>query len=62
MRKRMTKEGRLRKPLRREWPGFLRRLIPDQTWREVNGVANGGMDPRSRWSPKLIILCWVVMG
>jgi hypothetical protein len=62
MRKKMTKEGRLRKPRRREWPGFLRRLIPDQTWRGLERLANRGMDPRSRWSPKLIILCWVVMG
>lgn len=62
MRKKMTREGRLRKPHRREWPGFLQRLIPDQTWRGLEGLAKRGMDPRTRWSPKLILLCWVVMG
>jgi hypothetical protein len=62
MRKKMTREGRLRKPHRGEWPGFLKRLIPDQTWRELQGLAKKGMDPRTRWSPKLILLCWVVMG
>lgn len=62
MRKRMTKEGRFRKPGRREWPGFLRRLIPDQTWRGLEGRVERRMDLRCRWSPKLIVLCWVVMG
>jgi len=62
MRKKMTKAGRLRKPRRREWPGFLRRLIPDQTWRGLERLAKRGTDPRTRWSPKLILLCWVVMG
>ncbi len=62
MRKKMTREGRLRRPHRREWPGFLQRLIADQTWRGLEGLANRGMDPRTRWSPKLILLCWVVMG
>lgn len=62
MRKKMTKEGRLRKPLPREWPGFLNRVIPDQTWRGLQGLAKQGMDPRTRWSPKFIVLCWVLMG
>ena len=62
MRKKMTREGRLRKPYYREWPGFLRRLVPDQTWRGLQGPAKKGMDPRTRWSPKLMILCWVMMG
>jgi len=59
MRKKMTREGRLRKPHCREWPGFLRRLIPDATWRQL---AKKGMDPRTRWLPKLIVLCWLMMG
>jgi hypothetical protein len=49
MRKKMTREGRLRKPHRREWPGLLKRLIPDQAWRELQGLAKKGMDPRTRW-------------
>lgn len=62
MSKKMTREGRLRKPHRREWPGFLRRVIPDSTWRECQRLAKKGMDPRTRWSPKLIVLCWLMMG
>ena len=62
MPKKMTREGRLRKPHRREWPGFLRRLVPDPTWRELQRLAKKGMDPRTRWSPKLIVLCWLMMG
>jgi len=62
MRKKMTREGRLRKPYRSEWPGFLRRLIPDPMWREPQRFAKKGMDPRTHWSPKLIILCWLMMG
>lgn len=61
MRNRMTREGRLRKPSSHEWPGFLGRLIPDSTWRTLQRHSNGGMDPRTRWSPKLILLCWMVM-
>ncbi|MGH8711390.1 MAG: IS4 family transposase [Burkholderiales bacterium] len=62
MHKKMTREGRLRKPSRRTWPAFLRRLIPDSTWRGLERLAEKGMDPRTRWSPKLIVLCWVMMG
>lgn len=62
MRNRMTKEGRLRKPHFREWPHFLGRLIPDQTWRGLDGPASERQNDRNRWSPKLVILCWVMMG
>lgn len=64
MRRKMTREGRLRKPYRQEWPAFLSRLISDQTWRGLDrlGSEEKGVDPRTRWSPKLILLCWVVMG
>ena len=62
MRKKMTREGRLRKPHRQEWPGFFRRLIPDHAWRGLDGAAKQGKDARKRWSPKLIVLCWIMMG
>lgn len=62
MRKKMTREGRLRKPHRQEWPDFFRRLIPDQVWRGLDGAAKQGKDSRRRWSPKLIVLCWIMMG
>ena len=60
--KRMAKEGRLRKLHRRDWPGFLRRVVPDRTWQQVNRCVNQTTDPRVRWSPKHILLCWIVMG
>ncbi|MEK7732477.1 MAG: IS4 family transposase, partial [Planctomycetota bacterium] len=40
----------------------MRRLVPDPTWRKLQGLAKKGMDPRTRWSPKLIVLCWLMMG
>ncbi len=60
--KRMAKEGRLRKLHRRDWPGFLNRVVPDQLWQQVNRCVNQTTDPRVRWSPKRIVLCWIVMG
>jgi len=60
MRNKMTKEGRLRKPHLRDWPHFLGRFIPDQTWRGLQGLANRRQD--HRWTPKFIILCWIMMG
>ena len=45
-RKKITGEGRLRKPHRREWDGFLKHLIPNQAWRELRGLVKKGMDPR----------------
>ncbi len=60
--KRMAKEGRLRKLHRRNWPGFLKRVVPDHTWQQVNLCVNRSTDPRLRWSTKHIVLCWIVMG
>ena len=60
--KRMAKEGRLRKLHRRNWPGFLKRVVPDHTWQQVNRRVNRSTDPRLRWSTKHIVLCWIVMG
>lgn len=61
MRKKMTREGRLRKPHRQEWPGFFRRLISDHVWRGLDGASKQGKDSRKRWSPRLILLCWIMM-
>lgn len=58
----MAMEGRVRKPHRRDWPGFLNRVIPDHMWQQVNRLVAPANDPRVRWSPKLILLCWIVMG
>ena len=60
--KSMAMEGRLRKLHRRNWPGFLNRVVPDHTWQQVNRHINRTTDPRLRWSTKHILLCWVIMG
>lgn len=60
--KSMAKEGRLRKLHRRDWPGFLKRVVPDHLWQQVNRCVNQTTDPRLRWSCKHILLCWIVMG
>lgn len=60
--KRMAKEGRLRKLHRRDWPGFLRRVVPNRTWQEVHRRVNHTIDPRIRWSCKYVLLCWIMMG
>ena len=58
----MAKEGYLRMPHRQDWPGFLRRVVPDHLWQQVNRHVNQAADPRIRWSCKHILLCWIVMG
>lgn len=60
--KRMAKEGRLHKLHRRSWPGFLKRVVPDHTWQQVNRCVNQSTDPRLRWSTKHMLLCWIIMG
>lgn len=58
----MAKEGRVRKVNPRDWPGFLGRVIPPAVWQAFLGriVARG--DPRVRWTPKYVLLCWIAMG
>ncbi len=58
----MAKEGRLCKRYRQDWPGFLRRTVPDTIWQELNRHVPRCTDARVRWSPKYVVLCWVAMG
>lgn len=62
MSRRMAREGRLRSPHRRDWPGILRRVIPDAVWQQVSRRVARPSDVRIRWSPRFILLCWTVMG
>lgn len=55
-------EGRLRRLHRREWPGFLSHVVPASVWRALSVRIQGGKDPRVRWSPKYVVLSWIVMG
>lgn len=59
---RMTREGRIRKPHRQDWPGFLNRLLPAPLWQSLSTEVTRSSDDRVRWSAKYIILCWVMMG
>ncbi len=58
----MAKEGRLCKRCRQDWPGFLRCTLPDIIRQALNRHVPRCTDPRVRWSPKYIVLCWVAMG
>ena len=66
----MAKEGWVRKVNRRDWPGFLRRVVPPAVWQAflASLAAEGerrevkAADPRVRWTPKYVLLCWVAMG
>lgn len=58
----MAKEGRPRKLHRRDWPGFLSRMVPPSVWQRFASSVPRSTDPRIRWSPKYVLLCWVVMG
>lgn len=58
----MAKEGRIRKVNPRDWPGLLRRVIPAAVWQTFLAQVPASTDPRTRWSPKYVVLCWVAMG
>jgi len=58
----MAKEGRVRKVNRRDWPGFLGRVIPPPVWQAFLGRVVASGDPRVRWTPKYVLLCWIAMG
>lgn len=57
-----AKEGRLRKLHRRDWPGFLTRMIPPSVWRAVSQGPGNDEDSRIRWTVKYIVLAYVAMG
>jgi hypothetical protein len=58
----MAKEGRVRKVNPRDWPGFLGRVIPAAVWQAFLGPIAARGDPRVRWKPKYVLLCWIAMG
>lgn len=59
---RMAREGRLGKPLPADLPGLLRRIVPAEVWRSFYKTCKKRGDRRARWSPKYIVLAWLVMG
>ena len=58
----VAREGRIGKLHRQDWPGFVRRMIPDQVWQGFSRRVGGRGDPRIRWSAKYVVLCWAVIG
>ncbi len=58
----MAKEGRLHKLHRQDWPSFFRRVAPQQVWQALGRHIEPASDPRIRWSPKYVVLCWIIMG
>lgn len=58
----MAKEGRLRKPHRRDWPGFLNRVIPARVWQDFWSRLERPQDNGGRWTAKYVVLCWVAIG
>lgn len=58
----MARDGRLRRLHRRDWPGFLNRVVPASVWQAFWRTVGHESDPRTRWSAKYAVLCWVAMG
>jgi hypothetical protein len=58
----MARDGRVGKVNPRDWPGFLGRVVPAAVWQVWLGKVSGSSDPRTRWSAKYVLLCWIVMG
>lgn len=58
---RMATDGRLCKPAPVAWPALLRRLCPAPVWQAWLGGLGGRRDARVRWSPRGIVLAWVLM-
>jgi hypothetical protein len=57
-----VKKGRPRRVHRRDWPGFLNRVVPASAWQALAAQVENSEDPRVRWSVKYIVMAWMVMG
>jgi len=58
----MARDGRVGKLCPRDWPGLLRRVVPAAVWQGFLGQVGGSGDPRTRWTVKYTLLCWIAMG
>lgn len=58
----MAREGRIRKLHRRDWPGFLNRVIPSRVWQDFWGEQGSCGQAGVRWTSKYVVLCWLAMG
>jgi hypothetical protein len=58
----LAKDGRVGKINPRDWPGFLRRVVPATAWQVLLAGVSEPTDPRTRWTAKYVLLCWIAMG
>lgn len=58
----MAKEGRFGKSRRQNWPQFLNRVIPAAVWQAFGEQMERERRADTRWSPKYVVLCWVITG
>jgi hypothetical protein len=47
---------------RREWPGFLNRVVSPAVWQAFGAQVGRFEDPRVRWVAKYIVLAWLLIG
>lgn len=52
----------LRRVHRREWPGFLNRVVAASVWQAFVAQVGCSKDGRIRWTAKYIVLTWMIMG
>ncbi len=58
----MAMEGRLRKPHRRNWPGFLNHVVPPSVWQSLHQRVSPQSASDARWTLKYILLVYIGMG
>ncbi len=57
----MAMEGRFGKSKPPDWAHFLNRVIPPAVWQSFWGQVEHVQRADARWSPKYVVLCWVMM-
>lgn len=57
-----AREGRLHRLHRRDWPGFLNRVVPASVWQAFSRRVPRSSDACTRWGATYVVLCWVMMG
>ena len=58
----MARDGRISKARPCDWPVLLGRLMPPSVWSGFRGQVAENGDPRVRWSIKLVVLGWSLIG
>jgi len=58
----MAKDGRICKPVVKDWPTLLRRLCPADFWQNWLSTIEQRGDTRTHWCPKYVVLAWILIG